>query len=204
MSDVIVPERFFVAGVRGKQQRKNERAESGSGRKRINIAHEVTVRTFDFTNAPLTVDDWAEFEGLHEITEGGAYGCLLRDPKDHVAEDWPVTLISGTTYQAVKRYTFTGSSTTKDRTIRRLHAASFVLKFNGVVQTLNSYYTFNANTGVITIASAPAASAITWSGVFYTPVHFQSDDIDWELIIAGPAANRYTAGQSIVLEEVME
>jgi uncharacterized protein (TIGR02217 family) len=204
LSDVIVPERFFVAGVTGRNVRRNERARVDSARMRINIAQEDTLRSFNFTNAPLTVDDWAEFEGLYEVTHAGAYGCLILDPKDQKATDWPVTLITGTTYQAIKRYTFTGSAQTHDRSIRRLHVASFVLKINGVVQSTPANYTFDEDTGVITIPSTPAASSVSWSGTFYVPVHFERDDIEWELVVAGPADGRRIAGQSIVLVEVHE
>lgn len=204
LSDVIVPERFFVAGVTGRRIRRNERARVDSARMRINIAQEDTLRTFNFTNAPLTVEDWMEFEGLYEVTDAGAYGCLCLDPTDQKATDWPVTLISGTNYQAIKRYTWTGSAQTRERAIRRLRVSTFVLKINGVVQTLTADYTFNEQTGVISIPSAPAASTVTWSGVFYVPVHFERDDIEWELVVAGPADARRISGQSIVLTEVHE
>jgi len=204
LTDVIVPESFFVAGVSGQQVRRNERARTGSGRQRINIAQEHTIRTYNFTNAPLTVADWQRFEGLFEITDAGGYGCLMKDPKDQSATDWAVTAISGTTYQAVKRYTWTGSAQTRDRSIRHLHAASFVLKLDGGVQATPAFYTFNEDTGVITVPSTPSATRLTWSGIFYVPVHFQTDTLDWSLLVAGPAESRRTSGQSIVLEEVME
>ncbi len=204
LTDVIVPERFFVAGVTGRNVRRNERARVDSGRMRINIAQEDTLRTFNFTNAPLTVADWAEFEGLYEVTDAGAYGCLLLDPRDQKATDWPVALISGTNYQIIKRYTFTGSAQTRERAIRHVRASTFTLKLDGVVQSTPSFYTGNENTGIVSIPSSPAASRLTWSGTFYVPVHFERDDIEWELVIAGPADARRISGQSIVLQEIHE
>lgn len=204
LTDVIVPERFFVAGVTGKQMRRNQRARVDSGRMRINIAQEDTMRTFNFTNAPLTVSDWQEFEGLYEVTDAGAYGCLCKDPKDQKATDWPVTLISGSTYQAIKRYTYSGSAQTRERSIRHLHVDTFVLKIAGVVTSSPADYTLNENTGVITIPSNPTASTVTWSGIFYVPVHFERDDIEWDLVVAGPPDARRISGQSIVLVEVHE
>ena len=63
----------------------------------------------------------ATIEGIHEVTEGGAYGFLLADPKDESAT--PATgrasLVSRAIYQLAKRYTSIGSTCTKDRTITR-------------------------------------------------------------------------------------
>lgn len=49
-----------------------------------------------------------------------------------------------------------------------------------------------------------ATESLTWSGRHYIPVHFESDEIDWELVIAGAADVRYIAGPSMVLTEVRE
>jgi len=203
MADVIAPNSLWAAGLRGKNMRKNARAQSQGGAMKINIVWSRTLRQYEFGTVPLPVQIWQTLEGLHEVTEGGAYGFLVQDPKDCTADDdtGKATLISGTDYQLIKRYTSAGSAQFKDRTITRPKPVGFILKISG---TPTGAYTLDDETGVIEIPAAPAASAVSWSGVFYVPVHFQSDTIDWDLVIAGAAEMRYAAGPSVVLEEVRE
>jgi len=206
LADVIVPNSILSAGARGKQIRKNTRTTAFNGTEQINVDWSRTLRQYEFGFVPLTVDQWATIEGLHEVTEGGAYGMLLSDPKDQTC---PITagvatLISGTTYQLHKRYTSAGSTRTKDRKITRPIATGFDIKVSGTSLTVGTQYTLNTVTGVVTIPSAPSAATITWSGSFYVPVHFLSDQIDWELVRSGPLDHRLMAGPNVTLMEVSE
>ena len=49
-----------------------------------------------------------------------------------------------------------------------------------------------------------ATDALGWSGGFYVPVHFASDDLNWNLMRSGNPNDRLTAGQGIVLQEIRE
>lgn len=202
---VIMPNSLISAGVSGKNIRRNRRAELASGEKKINIGWSVPYRQFTFGTVPLTVSQWQALEGLHEVTEGGAYGFLMLDPKDSFATvlNGKATLISAPahTYQLIKTYTSVGSSLTKNRTIKRPILAGFAPFASG--SPIGSY-SLNVDTGVITIPSDPVASTVTWLGRFYTPVHFENDEIDWDLVIGGPADARFMAGPSVVLTEVRE
>jgi len=205
-SDVVIPNNVLAAGVRGKQVRKNTRVVAANGTEQINVDWSRTLRQYELGFVPMTVPQWSTIEGLHEVTEGGAYGMLLSDPKDQTC---PITagvatLISGTTYQLHKRYTSIGSTRTKDRKITRPIAAGFDVKVSGVSLTVGSGYTLNTVTGVVTIPTAPSAGLITWSGNFYVPVHFINDEIDWDMVAAGTANQRLLAGPSVVLMEVRE
>jgi uncharacterized protein (TIGR02217 family) len=204
-SDVIIPNSIVNAGVRGKQMRRNARASAGDGRMKINAQWSNTLRQYELGTVPLTVAQWQTLEGLHEVTEGGTYGCLMQDPKDCSASitTGKATLISAGahTYQLIKQYTSIGSSRTKNRTIRRLKASTFILYLSGVA---SGSYTLDAQTGIITIPSDPSASNVTWSGIFYVPVHFANDDIDWDLTVAGGADSRLMTGPSLLLDEVRE
>jgi hypothetical protein len=44
----------------------------------------------------------------------------------------------------------------------------------------------------------------TWTGRYYTPVHFADDFIDWDLIAPGGVDSRFLAGPSVLLQEVRE
>lgn len=205
LSTVIAPNSLWSAGARGKQMRKNSRVAVQSGEMQINIGWSRTLRQYEIGTVPLTVSQWQALEGLHEVTEGGAYGFLLQDPKDcsATAAMGKATLISAPahTYQLIKQYTSVGSALTKNRVITRPRASGFILYLSG---TPSAAYTLDVDTGIITIPSDPSASNVTWSGLFYVPVHFVSDEIDWDLAVAGAADTRLMAGPSVALAEVAE
>jgi uncharacterized protein (TIGR02217 family) len=48
------------------------------------------------------------------------------------------------------------------------------------------------------------SEALVWTGTFYVPVHFESDDIDWEILASGSAGERVVAGPQVVLVEIRE
>lgn len=204
-TDVILPSGVLAGGVRGKQIRSNARTGARNGGMQINVNWARTLRQYELGVSPMTVEQWQAIEGLHEVTEGGAFGFLMSDPKDASASlaNGRVSLVSGTTYQLQKRYTSAGSTRTKDRKITRPIAADFVLQASGVT-VAGANYTLNTVTGRLTIPSAPAAATLTWSGSFYVPVHFASDEIDWELVRSGPMEARLMAGPSVTVMEVAE
>lgn len=206
LANVILSNSVIAAGVRGKQMRKNSRVAVDSGAEFINIVWTQTLRQFEIGIVPLQRSDWMHIESLHEVTEGGAYGFLLEDPKDHRATtaDGRATALTGTTFQLVKRYTEPVSSRTKDRKITRPRATGFSVFISGV-PVLPADYTLDTETGIISIPSGPAAGNLSWSGKFLVPVHFLDDSIDWELVATGPEADRrFLAGPSCVLQEIRE
>jgi hypothetical protein len=93
---------------------------------------------------------------------------------------------------------------TRDRTIKYVKASGFELKISGVTQTFGVDYTLSAFTGVATIPSDPAASAVTWASVVYVAVHFRDDTIQWELVAGGAESQRLVRGPNVVLEEVKQ
>lgn len=205
LADVIAPNNLFSADVRGKQMRRNQRAQNQGGRMQINVGWTNTLRQFSVGTVPLSVDRWQALEGLYEATDAGASGFLMFDPKDCSASIDTGRAIaadsSDPTYQLIKRYTSVGSTRSKDRTITRPKLAGFVLYVLGVPEPT---YTLDVETGVITIPSDPAFGDISWSAPFYTPVHFEDDNIDWTLLIAGPADTRMMSGPNVLVTEVRE
>ena len=205
-SDVILPTSIISAGARGKQIRSNSRATASNGAQQINVNWARTLRQYELGVVPLSVADWQTIEGLFEVTEGGAFGFLMLDPKDQKAliTEGVATSLTSTTFQLYKTYTSAGSTRTKTRKITRPIATGFDIKVSGVSLTVGTQYTLNAATGIVTIASAPSAATITWSGQFYVPVHFSNDEIDWDLVRSGPADTRLMAGPSVTVMEVAE
>lgn len=208
LSDVILSNSVISSGIKGRNKRKNTRVSVDSGAQFINVDWARTLREYDFGSVPLRRSDWAYLEQLHEITDGGAFGFLMLDPKDQAADtsEGIVYGLSAGTYQLYKRYTHAASGRYRDRKITRPILVGFALYVNGALVDPGSGYALNQTTGALSaVPGSPAPGAITWSGRFYVPVHFQSDEIDWELVVPGADPDaRFFAGTSVVLEEVRE
>jgi len=201
--DIILSNRLMQAGLKGKLKRRNARVKTQDGSTRANVVWDATLREWDFGFVPLTRERWMELVALYEATDAGAFGFLMQDPADSQVKtgEGVVTGITSTTFQLGKKYTEPVSSRYKLRKITRPRSAGLVVYVSGV----STAYTLDDETGIVTIGSAPSASAVTWTGDFYVPVHFQEDDLDWEAIGGGQTEEaRWVAGQSIVLQEIRE
>lgn len=134
LPDVILPEIVLLAGVRGILNRKNERTQTINGSVDVNVQWDHTLREFEVGYVPMLPNAWAAIEGLFEVTDAGAYGLLMFDPKDSsvaAAEGRLVSYNSGFPVGAMgsgygepvlylfKRYTSVGSSQFRDRPIGR-------------------------------------------------------------------------------------
>lgn len=202
LSDVSLSDRVIAAGVRGKQLRRNSRVSTDSGAEAINVVWTQTLREFEVGFIPMVREAWQDIETLHEITEGGAYGFLMEDPKDClVTTDIGVAVaLTSTTFQLYKRSLHAASGRYKDRKITRPQAGTVAVFVSGAPVA----FTLDEDTGIATIPSAPAASSISWDGRFYLPVHFMDDFIDWSIAKPGSLDGRYIAGPSVVLREIRE
>lgn len=207
LTDVKLPNSVISAGVRGKNLRLNSRVTTDSGYEYVNVVSTRTIRQFEIGTVPMRVDQWQAIEALHEITDAGAFGFLMEDPKDcnvstgGIFEVVPTPPNADPTvayYRLIKRYTDTSSGRTMDRVIRYPKA---VTVYTNGLPTGASVSTLD---GLATIAGSPDVEALTWTGSFYIPVHFVDDVIDWELVVAGPSDTRFLSGPSVVLQEVRE
>jgi uncharacterized protein (TIGR02217 family) len=202
-SDVVLSSAILSSGVSGKNIRLNSRVPTDNGYESVNVVWTQTLREYTLGVVPLRVDQWQAIETLHEITEGGAYGMLLEDPKDSSVSDGVATAISAGVFQLHKRYLHSPSTRFKTRKITRPRASGFVIRVGAVTLT-SAEYALDVTTGRVTIVSNPAASSLSWTGRFDVPVHFMDDTIDWDMVVTGAAQTRYVAGPSVVLREVRE
>lgn len=178
-SDVIMPNSVLSAGVRGKQLRRNTRTQAANGQMRINVDWARTLRQYELGFVPMTVAQWQAIEGLHEITDGGAFGFLLEDPKDSAVDAAAGLLYPYTTalvgslgagygvpaHKMYKRYSSAGSARTKDRAITRPRATP-VLKRGAATVVLGAAAgnaAINYDTGTVTFVAdaSQAISAVT-------------------------------------------
>ena len=118
-ADVILPNSIIAAGARGKSVRNNNRTLASNGTQQVNVNWARTLRQYELGVVPLSVASWQTIEGLFEVTEGGAFGFLLQDPKDTKAliAEGVATSLTSTTFQLYKTYTSAGSTRTKTRKI---------------------------------------------------------------------------------------
>lgn len=199
-ADVILANSVLASGVRGKNMRKNDRVPVDNGVENVNIIWNQTLRQFEFGTVPLLKSHWLELESLHEVTDGGAYGFLLEDPKDNYAATGVVATVSSGVYQLYNRRIHAGSGRYRDRKITRPRATGFVLLSNGVPVSGGSY-TLDTTTGQVTTG---VSGTLTWTGYFYNPVHFVDDSIDWSLVVPGSMDSRYWIGPSVLMQEIRE
>jgi uncharacterized protein (TIGR02217 family) len=200
LADVILPNNVIAAGVRGKNMRRNDRVESDSGIQSINIGWTSTLREYEVGIVPMQVKYWQTIEALFEITEGGAFGMLMEDPKDsRVTSGGVFEVDENGFYQLLKRYTDPVSGRTKDRKITRPKGTILVYE-NG---TLTSAAVSPLD-GKATIAGSPDVETLSWTGAFYVPVHFMNDYIEWQIVAPGPFETRYAEGPAAILQEIRE
>ena len=205
LSDIILPPTVIIAGLQGSNVRSNTRAMNQGGFGQINVNWTRTLRQYQLGFVAMLPSEWTFIEGLHEVTEGGAFGFLLLDPKDQKCTAAQGRLVGtpGTAgpYRLDKRYSSVGTTRFKDRTITRPVPAGLLCFVNGTSRA----YTLNTTTGAITFTVAPITTdVLTWSGTFHVPVHFLEDSLPWELVRSGQADTRLIMGSSITLQEVRE
>lgn len=209
LTDVILPSEVIQAGVRGRNLRSNTRTMSGSGYASVNINWARTLRQYEIGITPMGVENWLLIEGIHEITNGGAQGFLMQDPKDQT-----VTSLSGMlrpfvlgayvgtsgagygnpVYKLHKRYAAISGTQVYDRRITRpkqtitvRRAGSPVTVGSGAGQIAVDY-----NTGTVTFVASATASPSSYTVGSTTTVNFSS----------GTFAAGFSAGQRVWLSGV--
>jgi len=194
-----------AAGLKGKSMRRNDRVSTSSGAQSANIMWTQSLREYEMGFIPMLRRIWQQIEALFEVTQGGAYGFLLQDPKDSSvgSGEGVVVALSGTTFQLYKRYSTPAvTGTTFDRKITRPKTGSLVVTVLGTPTVPDD---IDYETGVITFSGGGTAGNIGWTGVFYVPVHFQTDQLDWSMVAPGTDPDsRFLMGPSVVLEEIRE
>jgi hypothetical protein len=134
LNDVILPESLMAAGLQGVNSYKNTRTSNQGGYQQINVNWPEPLLEYDFGFIPTLPAIWQQIEGLHRVTYGGAYGFLIRDPKDSTtttstgymqAKSGTVSVGAAAlgygvpTYQIGKVYTSAGSTRTSGRLLTR-------------------------------------------------------------------------------------
>ena len=173
-------------GARGGPERRTQIVEMASGDEERNGSWADSRRRYDASYGIRKADDLAAVIAFFEARRGRLYGFRWKDWADYksglpsastATTDQLIGTGTGgaTSFQLVKLYT--SGAQTWTRTITKPVAGTVALALNGVPQITG--WTVNTITGVLTFASAPAASvAITAGFEFDVPVRFDTDTLD--------------------------
>lgn len=149
--DLVLPESIVQAGVRGRNIRRNVRTQVINGAESVNVQWDFTKREFDVGYIPMLVESWLELEALSEVTDAGARGFLMFDPKDRSVTPDQGRLLSynqGVTVGSVgfgygvpvlqmfKRYATLGGGYFRDRPLTR--PLTPVVRRNGTPVTVGA------------------------------------------------------------------
>jgi uncharacterized protein (TIGR02217 family) len=139
------------------------------------------LHQWDVSQGVKSATDFAAVRGFFLAAKGRLHGWRFKDWSDYTAshtgdEKGIVTALTATTFQAWKRYT--SGSNTQDRKIVKPVTSTMEIKVSGIVTA----FTVDTTTGIVTIATAPAAANVTWSGEFDVPMRFDTDKLDARLI----------------------
>lgn len=86
-----------------------------------------------------------------------------------------------------------------------LNGASHAITAKGASSlTISTSTTGLAATGGTAAKYPQASEAMAWSGSFYVPVQFETDELDWELVRGGDEDDRLVTGPSTSIVEVRE
>ena len=80
-----------------------------------------------------------------------------------------------------------------------------------ITNIAGAVYTLSTNTAGKTITAAGEGrkypqpdESLMWAGSFYVPVHFSSDEMNWDLVLAGSFDGRLVSASSVELLEIRE
>ena len=82
LADVRIPDEFIQADMSGALSRENDRSSVPAGFMSINVVRDITLRYWQIGVIPMLASEWDQIEAVYEVSDAGAFGVLLRDPKD--------------------------------------------------------------------------------------------------------------------------
>lgn len=150
--------------------------QSGKEQRNINWAQQRSV--YDISYGIGTVQLYQDITKFFYIRRGKAYGFRFKDWADYQITAGVIGTGNGveTDFQIVKVYSDDGGSYT--RIIYKPVASTVQVYLNGVLQTLTTHYTLDANTGIVTFVTPPSNGVVvTVTCEFDVPVRFDTDTL---------------------------
>lgn len=180
-------ERFplrIAFGTSGGPERRTDIVRLSTGFETRNQRHRHAFRRYDAGSGVRSLADLSAVLGFFEARRGKLVGFRFRDPLDHgsgayghapTAFDQVIGTGDGTvsSFALCKRYGTGGDAYV--RPVTKPVAESVVVAVNGAV---TAGFTVDAATGIVQLATAPAAGAVVTAGfTFDVPVRFDLDQL---------------------------
>jgi len=197
--EIRLPARLAF-GCTGGVERRTAVVTLGSGHERRSSPWAQGRRRYLIATAPRPLDDASELVAFFEARRGRLYGFRFRDPADFkscvpslqpAATDQVLGTGDGarTAFALVKTYGSGPEAVV--RPVCKPVAGTVRLAVAGVALA-PAAFSVEASSGLVTLATAPAAGALVTAGFeFDTPVRFDLDRLDLQM--EGFAAARVTA-----------
>lgn len=205
--DVVFPTSISLYAFKGKRSRRTRVAMNNAGFEQRKSEWAQTLRTFDAGMVVRPASQWRLIDDLFETVEGKGIGFLLQDPTDYQisASQGVLVQIAGNAY-SLQKATVVGSHTTFRGIAKPKSGTIAVFKTNaGVTTSVGSgSYAIDYTAGVLTFGGGyvVAGDTFTWSGEFYLPVRFETDDLDWQVIDKQALGELLISGPSIPIAEM--
>lgn len=168
-----------------------------SGEEKRNAAWSVRRRRYDVSHAVKTQDDADELRAHFEAVDAMADVFPFKDWSDYevtITEGVAIALTS-TTFRLQKKYVSGSRTTLRDI---RLPSPTSLLSSGSPVT-----YSVSSTTGIVTIASAPAAGTLTWAGEFDVLARYGSDELHYTVENKNQSIGLLYSFQAIPILEVI-
>jgi uncharacterized protein (TIGR02217 family) len=179
VDNVILDERIAL-GFRANPVWKTTVVQAANGREIRNAAWSDPIMQYDFSYNNLPIEDARALAAFFHGRRGRQRAFLLKAYDDYELESEAIGTGNGvlTQFQAIKTYDAVNPWV---RTIRHIKNGTLTVTVNGVPATVASY----SSTGMITLATPPAGSAIVRATCeYYVPVRFNVDEFN--VVVDGP------------------
>lgn len=130
---------------------------------------------YDAAKGCKTDQDRIDLIKFFRVAKGKMHSFRWRDFSDYqvLTGEGTLTALGGGTFQLVKQYT--NAAGTENRTITL--PVNAVVKQGSTTLVLNTHYTLNLTTGVLTIIGSPTPAPDSWTGEFDVPARFDTDQL---------------------------
>ena len=176
--------------------------------------HQRSLLRYTFSKEIFCEGDLTALVNFHNSVSGSAFGFLWQDPLDNFVANTVETFLNGnaytqgilvgkadgvnTSFQLYKFYGVQGGAN-HWRPLTRIDGINVYR--NGLLVP-DTEYSLNVNTGIVTFNTAgyPAFSQLTADILFYVPVRFTNDRIDYELVGNDGTENIYNLQPTELIE----
>jgi uncharacterized protein (TIGR02217 family) len=156
-----------------------------SGRRYANQNWEFPLQRYNIATPVRTNEDFEELRSFFYNVGGAFDGFRFKDPTDYTDEDslgnpqGIMTLVTGSTYQMVKRYVW--GSNVANRQIKKPVAGSVSVfrTRSGSTTDITGSSTIDTTNGQVTVTGHISGDTYAWTGEFDVPVALVDDQAAW-------------------------